>query len=323
MTMNLTEIDIELEEKIESNGDSAYNFLYEGYDPSLEVYFRTINKIPLLKKEDERALALEIAETQTLLKSCALTTSDKKRASAHLESLKNTMIRSNLRLVISIAKKYKQCLRKMDQLDLIQEGNIGLMKAVEKFDPYKGFKFSTYAHWWIRQNIERAINEKADTIRFPVHVKEEFKQISSVLAKEGVLPIGLLSKKTGLSPRAVKRTIDAQRLKNLFSLDFPSPGDDHGIKTFGDSFADSASSPEEKALNIVTSGEVKAVLEQLKENEKAVITLRFGLDNGTERTLQEVGDILGVSRERVRQIEEMALKKLRHPNRARKLKGRP
>ena len=268
-------------------------------DP-VRMYLKEIGQIKLLTTEEELELADRIAEGD--------------------EQAKATLAEANLRLVVSIAKRYVG--RGMLFLDLIQEGNIGLMKAVEKFDVTKGYKFSTYATWWIRQAITRAIADQARTIRVPVHMVETINKLARV---ERQLTLELnrepteeeLSKKMGTS---VEKIRDIYKIsQEPVSLEIPIGEEDDSH--LGDFIPDETNmSPEDFAINELLKDEISEVLLTLTEREEKVIRLRFGLEDGRPRTLEEVGQLFGVTRERIRQIEAKALTNLRHPSRTRKLK---
>ena len=268
-------------------------------DP-VRMYLKEIGQIKLLSIEEELELADRIASGD--------------------EQAKATLAEANLRLVVSIAKRYVG--RGMLFLDLIQEGNIGLMKAVEKFDVEKGFKFSTYATWWIRQAITRAIADQARTIRVPVHMVETINKLARI---ERQLTLELnrepteeeLAKKMGTSPDKIREIYKIRQ--EPVSLETPIGEEDDSH--LGDFIPDETNmSPEDFAINELLKDEISEVLLTLTEREGKVIRLRFGLEDGRPRTLEEVGQLFGVTRERIRQIEAKALRKLRHPSRSRKLK---
>ena len=268
-------------------------------DP-VRMYLKEIGKISLLSLDEETELSKRIAEGD--------------------ETAKNRLAESNLRLVVSIAKRYVG--RGMLFLDLIQEGNIGLMKAVEKFDAEKGYKFSTYATWWIRQAITRAIADQARTIRVPVHMVETINKLSRY-QRQLTLELNReptdeeLAKKMGMSPDKVREVIKIAQ--DPVSLETPigEEEDSH----LGDFVPDQCNmSPEDFTIHEMLKEEIGDVLLTLTEREEQVLRLRFGLDDGSPKTLEEVGQMFGVTRERIRQIEAKALRKLRHPSRSRKLK---
>ncbi len=270
-------------------------------EDSVRMYLRRIGRVPLLTSQQEVELA--------------------KRVERGDPEAKRKLIESNFRLVVSIAKKYAGR-SGMSFNDLIQEGNIGLIRAVEKFDWRKGYKFSTYATWWIRQAISRAIADQARTIRIPVHMVETINRLGKVqralLQKLGREPtVEEIAKEMDMPPERVNEIY--QMTPEPLSLDAPV-GDDQS-SYLGDFIQDEdESSPVEAASNRVLRRQLEKVLQTLTPRERDVLKLRFGLDDGYPRTLEEVGQIFNVTRERIRQIEAKALKKLRHPKRSEKLK---
>ena len=268
-------------------------------DP-VKMYLKEIGRVPLLDKDEEVEVAARVAQGD--------------------EEAKRILISSNLRLVVSIAKHYIG--RGMLFLDLIQEGNLGLIKASEKFDPEKGFKFSTYATWWIKQAITRAIADQARTIRIPVHMVETINKMTRI-QRQLIQELGRepspeeIAEKMGNGVTADK-VREIQRIA-LDPVSLETPIGEEDDSHLGDFLEDKeAVSPSDYATNELLKDELYAVMKDLTEREERVLRLRYGLDDGRPRTLEEVGKEFGVTRERIRQIEAKALRKLRHPSRAKK-----
>lgn len=286
---------------IESLEQSFANSSQAKINDPVKMYLKEIGRVDLLNPEDEPEIARRIQEGD--------------------EEAKKILIAANLRLVVSIAKKYVG--RGMLFLDLIQEGNMGLVKAVEKFDYTKGFKFSTYATWWIRQAITRAIADQARTIRIPVHMVETINKLTRI-QRQLVQDLGrdptaeeIAEKMEGITPEKVR---EIQKIA-LEPVSLETPIGEEDDSHLGDFLEDeNAMSPDEYANNQLLKDEINLVLQGLTDREEKVLRLRFGLYDGRTRTLEEVGREFNVTRERIRQIEAKALRKLKHPTRSKRLK---
>lgn len=295
-------------------------------DP-VKMYLKEIGQIPLLDPKEEPIIARQIQEgeeAKEAMKNPDLSNEEKKKLAkviADGEQAKQTLISSNLRLVVSIAKKYVG--RGMLFLDLIQEGNCGLIKAVEKFDYTKGFKFSTYATWWIRQSITRAIADQARTIRIPVHMVETINKLTRIQRQlvqdlgRDPLPEEIAEKMENISAEKVR---EIQKIA-LDPVSLETPIGEEDDSHLGDFIEDKDTlSPDDYTNNQLLKDEINAVLQGLTEREEKVLRLRFGLLDGRTRTLEEVGKEFNVTRERIRQIEAKALRKLKNPNRCKRLR---
>ena len=295
-------------------------------DP-VKMYLKEIGQIPLLDPKEEPIIARQIQEGEQAkedIKNPDVSEEEKEKLAkiiADGEEAKQTLISSNLRLVVSIAKKYVG--RGMLFLDLIQEGNCGLIKAVEKFDYTKGFKFSTYATWWIRQSITRAIADQARTIRIPVHMVETINKLTRIQRQlvqdlgRDPMPEEIAEKMENISAEKVR---EIQKIA-LDPVSLETPIGEEDDSHLGDFIEDKDTlSPDDYTNNQLLKDEINAVLQGLTEREEKVLRLRFGLLDGRTRTLEEVGKEFNVTRERIRQIEAKALRKLKNPNRCKRLR---
>ena len=296
----LDDIDFAAEAASDENLESSLSTEGIAIDDPVKVYLKEIGRVPLLSPEEEIDLAIRIKEGD--------------------EAAKKRLSEANLRLVVSIAKRYLG--RGMQFLDLIQEGNLGLIKAVEKFDYTKGFKFSTYATWWIRQAITRAIADQARTIRIPVHMVETINKVKKVSSQ--------LLHTNGHEPSAeeISAELDmpVDKVREIMRVaqepvSLETPIGEEEDSHLGDFIPDDdAPAPQDAASHTLLKEQLADVLDTLTPREEKVLSLRFGLEDGRSRTLDEVGKEFNVTRERIRQIEAKALRKLRHPSRSKKLK---
>ena len=293
---NSVERNKEKEADISVEGNS--NILVD-LDDSMKMYLKEIGKIPLLSRQEELDIAKRVCEGD--------------------EEAKKILVESNLKLVVSIARKYAR--KEMAMLDLIQEGTLGLIRAAEKFDYTKGFKFSTYATYWIKQGITRAIADQSRTIRVPVHMVEKINKVSSISSQ--------LAKELGREPKpeeiAKRMDISVEEVVQIISISQKPQSIESTIRQEDDTELEQvipdkeAHSPEEIVTMSLLKDQIEYVLDTLSEREKGVIKLRFGLGDGEKKTLEEVGRAFNVTRERARQIEKKALRKLAHPSRSNKL----
>ena len=305
-TTSLTDLDIDdpdvedLDEEEEIVDDDSY--INDIPDDSIKLYLREIGKIPLLTQEEEMKLAKQVVRGN-------------KRAKAK-------MAEANMRLVVSIAKRYSG--RGLDFQDLIQEGNMGLLRAVEKFDPEKGFKFSTYATWWIRQAITRAIADQARTIRIPVHMVETInkllrtqRRMTQELNREPT--VEEIAKEMDLEVEKVKHVIKIKQDITSLDASIGKDGEDDDSALGNFICDDDSVGPEDAAANQLLKEQINEILDSLSDRERKILKMRFGIDGGKSHTLEEVGQEFAVTRERIRQIEAKALNKLRKNKDIRKL----
>lgn len=328
---NLSDEDLDEEdsiaEEISQLEKTFANASHAKINDPVKMYLKEIGQIPLLDPKEEPIIARQIQEgeeAKEAMKTPDLSNEEKKKLAkviADGEQAKQTLISSNLRLVVSIAKKYVG--RGMLFLDLIQEGNCGLIKAVEKFDYTKGFKFSTYATWWIRQSITRAIADQARTIRIPVHMVETINKLTRIQRQlvqdlgRDPLPEEIAEKMENISAEKVR---EIQKIA-LDPVSLETPIGEEDDSHLGDFIEDKDTlSPDDYTNNQLLKDEINAVLQGLTEREEKVLRLRFGLLDGRTRTLEEVGKEFNVTRERIRQIEAKALRKLKNPNRCKRLR---
>lgn len=304
--INYEEISSNSIENEDTENENSNNVYYCANDDSVAMYLKEMGSLPLLTIEDERKTAIAAKKGD--------------------EKAREKLIESNLRLVVSIAKRYQN--RNLTLLDLIQEGNFGLMRAVEKFDPYKGYKFSTYATWWIRQYINRALSDTSSTIRIPVHAYELFGKIKR--AERNIPVYGdreptdeEIADYLNMSVAKIKEAKIARRKLELVSLENPvKNNDDRDGSTIKDFVSSEENTPEEIAYDNALKEAIREVISTLTPREQEVLNLRFGLTTGgVVYTLEEIGNGLGVTRERVRQIENKALRKLKAPSKRKKLDG--
>ncbi len=313
--------DAETEEELDLEADEV------AADDPVRVYLREIGRVHLLTAKEEMQLAQQVErgeEALERLRNEDCTPEERIQLQRWVQEgqrARERLIQANLRLVVSIAKKYIG--RGMSLLDLIQEGNIGLMRATEKFDYTKGFKFSTYATWWIRQAITRVIADQSRTIRLPVHVGETINRVmrtsNRIQQTTGRDPTPEeIAQELNIPPEKVRRVLEASR--QTISLETPVGAE--GDSVLADFIEDGrASTPMENASQHILREQIESALEKLPERERRIIQLRYGLYDGHYRTLEEVGREFGITRERIRQIEARVLRKLRHPHYGRGLRG--
>ena len=309
----------ELDAELEQEGIAA--------DDPVRIYLREIGRVSLLAAQEEKLLAQQVERGEQAAEriACADCGVDERTQLARWvregQAAREHLIQANLRLVVSIAKKYLG--RGMSFLDLIQEGNIGLMRAAEKFDYHRGFKFSTYATWWIRQAITRAIADQSRTIRLPVHVGETINRVMRTTNRlqqsmEHDPTAEEVATELGIPAEKVRRALEASRQ----TISLESPMGVEGDSVLGDFIEDKrAAGPLDSAAQHILREQIDLALQKLPERERRIIQLRYGLADGQYRTLEEVGREFGITRERIRQIEASVLRKLRHPHYGRNLRG--
>ena len=292
------------DEKAEMISQKSFMKRSDGAYDSVQMYLREIGQYPLLNAQEERTLAKRILDGD--------------------EEARNLLARSNLRLVVSIAKKYVGRSPDLTLLDLIQEGNLGLFRAVDKFDHTKGFKFSTYATWWIRQAITRALADQSRTIRIPVHMVEtmaKYKQVSRRLSQDlGREPLAEeIAAEMGVE---VEKVYQIEKIsQDTISLELPIGDDDDRSRLADFVSDDKITSPDQEVSHSILTDQITEILDTLSEKERRILEMRHGLQDGTYHTLEEVGKEFGVTRERIRQIEAKALEKIRQHEKARRLKS--
>ena len=317
-----------IEDEISQLEKTFANASHTKINDPVKMYLKEIGQIPLLDPKEEPVIAKRIQDGEQakidLEENKDMPMEERKKLASLVadgEAAKQVLISSNLRLVVSIAKKYVG--RGMLFLDLIQEGNCGLIKAVEKFDYTKGFKFSTYATWWIRQSITRAIADQARTIRIPVHMVETINKLTRI-QRQLVQDLGRDPLPEEIAEKMENITADKVRDIQKIALDpvsLETPIGEEDDSHLGDFIEDKETlSPDDYTNNQLLKDEINNVLQGLTEREEKVLRLRFGLMDGRTRTLEEVGKEFNVTRERIRQIEAKALRKLKHPNRSKRLK---
>lgn len=292
--VNEKEVEVFLKEDIEK---------ISGDEP-IKMYLREISQIPILTRDEEAEIAKRISEGD--------------------EEAKSKLVESNLRLVVSISKRFTG--KGIKLLDLIQEGNLGLIKAAEKFEPERGFKFSTYATWWIKQAVSRAIVDQGRTIRIPVHMNEIISKIKkakfSIEAEGGKITVEEIARRVKMEPSKVEFALSRDENKEVLSFEakYGTNSSENELKAMEDIIPDKkAEDPFEATAKNMMREQLNLALNSLREKEKVVLCYRFGLDDRGTRTLEEIGKVLRVTRERVRQLERRALKKLRHPSNIKKL----